>query len=52
LCLSPVLIGMINCGITGNILDPPFSSKSWVPRIAKNLYGSIFSLNPSKKIGK
>ena len=38
-----LFIGMINYGITGNILLPPFSNKLYVPRIAKNLYGSIFS---------
>jgi hypothetical protein len=29
--------------MTGNILLPPFSSKLYVPNIAKNLLGSIFS---------
>ena len=47
-----LLIGIINCGITGNILFPPFSNKSLTPKIANALYGSIFSLHPSKNIGK
>ena len=36
-------MGMINYGITGKILFPPFSSNDCVPNIAKNLYGSAFS---------
>ena len=45
-------MGMINCGMTGKILLPPFYNKSFTPKIAKLLYGSIFYLQPSTKIGK
>ena len=52
LVFKAVLIGIINYGITGKTLAPPFSSISNTPWTAKNLYGSIFSLIPSKNIGK
>jgi hypothetical protein len=52
LVFKAVLIGIINCGITGRTLAPPFSSISNTPWTARNLYGSIFSLMPSKKIGR
>lgn len=45
-------MGIISCGITGNILFPPFSKRSFVPKIANALYGSNFYLTPSKKIGR
>ena len=47
-----LLMGIISCGITGRTLAPPFSNISKTPCTAKNLYGSCFSLIPSKKIGK
>jgi hypothetical protein len=47
-----LLTGMINYGITGKTLAPPFSSISKTPWTAKNRYGSCFSLMPSKKIGR
>ena len=38
------LIGMISCGITGRIFEPPCSSMSWTPWRAKNSYGCVVSL--------
>lgn len=52
LVLRAVLIGMISWGITGKTLAPPFSNISKTPCTAKNLYGSYFSLIPSKNMGK
>jgi len=52
LVFKAVLIGIMSCGITGRTLAPPFSSMSKTPWTARNLYGSIFSLIPSKKIGR
>jgi hypothetical protein len=52
LVFKAVLIGIISYGMTGKTLAPPFSSISKTPWTARNLYGSIFSLTPSKKIGK
>jgi len=52
LVLRAVLIGMINYGMTGRTFGPPLSSILKTPSTAKNLYGSCFSLIPSKKIGR
>ena len=41
------LIGMISCGITGRIFEPPCSSMSWTPWRAKNSYGCVVSLKKS-----
>ena len=46
------LTGIINYGKTANIFVAPLSSNSSQPWAAKNLYGSCYSLNPSKNIGK
>lgn len=47
-----LFIGMISCGITGRILLLPLSSRSYVPMIANDRYGSSFSLHPSRNIGR
>lgn len=47
-----LLIGMINWGITGNIFEPPCSSISWTPCLAKNSYGCVVSHKPSKNSGR
>jgi len=52
LVFKAVLIGMINYGMTGSTFGPPLSSMLKTPSTAKNLYGSCFSLIPSKKIGR
>jgi len=52
LVFKAVLIGIMSYGMTGSTLAPPFSSISNTPWTARNLYGSIFSLIPSKKIGR
>ncbi len=45
-------MGIMSWGMTGSTFAPPFSSMSKTPCTAKNLYGSCFSLMPSKKIGR
>ena len=52
LVFNAVLTGIINCGITGKTFAPPLLSMSNTPCTAINLYGSHFSLIPSKKIGR
>jgi len=37
LVLRAVFIGIISYGMTGKILEPPFSKSSLVPRMDKNL---------------
>ena len=47
-----LFIGMMICGITGSIFEPPCSSKSRQPMQAKHDNGNSSSESPSKKIGK
>lgn len=44
--------GKIKSGSTSFILSLPWTIMPMVPFSARNIYGSVFSRNPSRKIGK